>query len=161
MDQYRASVGIMVINKDQTKVLVLERAHYRNPEDAIKNPSWQMPQGGIDSGEKAVDTGFRELQEETGIKKEDLELIDFWDEFQYYKLPFINIRDGIEYVGGKQKWLVVRYLKEENSIDLNQAQDKEFKQYKWVKLNEAVKLAWAPRMEIYKSLNKRYNHLFK
>ena len=29
---------------------------------------WQMPQGGIDQGEKPIDAAYRELYEETSIK---------------------------------------------------------------------------------------------
>ena len=51
----RSGVGIVVLNK-QNKVFVAKR---------IDNPKnfWQMPQGGIDEGEKAIDAAYRELYE--------------------------------------------------------------------------------------------------
>ena len=35
----------------------------------IGTEAWQFPQGGIDKGEKVRDAMYRELQEETGLRK--------------------------------------------------------------------------------------------
>jgi len=56
---YRRGVGVMLINADKQ---VWVGARIDNPEDA-----WQMPQGGIDTGEEPWATALRELEEETGI----------------------------------------------------------------------------------------------
>ena len=56
----RDGVGIIVINNDN-KIFVAKR---------IDNPKnyWQMPQGGVDSGENYYQAALRELEEETSIK---------------------------------------------------------------------------------------------
>ena len=55
---YRPGVGIVLFNR-QGSVFVCER---------LDNPgAWQMPQGGIDEGEKAYPAALRELREETSI----------------------------------------------------------------------------------------------
>ena len=46
---------------------------------------WQMPQGGIDEGEKPKDAAFRELEEETGSKSAEI-LFEFEDWLEY-RLP--------------------------------------------------------------------------
>ena len=60
----RSGVGIVVLNK-QNKVFVAKR---------IDNPKnfWQMPQGGVDEGENFLNAAYRELEEETSIKKVNL-----------------------------------------------------------------------------------------
>ena len=70
-DLYRRGVGVMLLNKDG-KVFVGRRID--NTDEA-----WQMPQGGIDEGEKPWATAKRELEEETGYTTEH---IDVLGEFQ-------------------------------------------------------------------------------
>ena len=73
----RSGVGIVVLNKEN-KVFVAKR---------IDNPKnfWQMPQGGVDDGEDFLAAAYRELEEETSIKK--VELITEIDEITTYELP--------------------------------------------------------------------------
>ena len=68
-DSYRLGVGVMLLNKDK-KVFVGKRKD-------IKKDSWQMPQGGIQKGEKEEDAALRELFEETGVKKVKMRDIKF------------------------------------------------------------------------------------
>ncbi len=56
----RSGVGIVLLNKNN-KVFVAKRI------DNQKN-FWQMPQGGVDSGENYLNAAYRELEEETSIK---------------------------------------------------------------------------------------------
>ena len=46
---------------------------------------WQMPQGGIDQGEKPIDAAYRELEEETGTKSAKI-LFEHKSWFEY-ELP--------------------------------------------------------------------------
>ena len=73
----RSGVGIVVLNKDD-KVFVAKR---------IDNPKefWQMPQGGVDNGEKFITAAYRELEEETSIK--NVILIKELEGFITYDLP--------------------------------------------------------------------------
>ena len=73
----RDGVGIIVINNNN-KIFVAKR---------IDNPKnyWQMPQGGVDSGENYYQAALRELEEETSIKN-----IEFVKEIEgdiSYELP--------------------------------------------------------------------------
>ncbi len=64
-DKYRPCAGAMIINKYNQVWLGKRLIKSDNPK---KIPLWQMPQGGIDSGEQANDAVYREVYEETGIK---------------------------------------------------------------------------------------------
>ena len=61
MNFYRKCVGITVFNS-RGKIWVGERSNINSEK------KWQMPQGGVDSGEKTLNAASRELFEETGIK---------------------------------------------------------------------------------------------
>ena len=76
---YRRGVGVMLIN-DRKDVWVGRRID--NTDDA-----WQMPQGGIDKGEKPWATAKRELEEETGISPRLVERIAECPEQLKYDLP--------------------------------------------------------------------------
>ena len=73
----RSGVGIVLIN-NQNKVFVAKR---------IDNPKnyWQMPQGGVDTGENYYEAALRELEEETSIK--NVLFIKEIDGFLTYNLP--------------------------------------------------------------------------
>ena len=60
----RKGVGIILLNREN-KVFVAKR---------IDNPKnfWQMPQGGIDEGEKYYEAALRELKEETSVTSVEL-----------------------------------------------------------------------------------------
>ena len=69
----RLGVGAIVLN-NKNRVFVGKRKD--NPVD-----KWQMPQGGVNKGEKLIDAMRRELEEETGIKNiKILKEIDGWTE---------------------------------------------------------------------------------
>jgi 8-oxo-dGTP pyrophosphatase MutT (NUDIX family) len=62
---YRPCAGLCVINR---KGLVFIGRRIDGPEHVDRTHVWQMPQGGIDDGEKPYPAALRELYEETNIK---------------------------------------------------------------------------------------------
>ncbi|MEO5577443.1 MAG: NUDIX domain-containing protein, partial [Sphingomicrobium sp.] len=76
---YRRGVGVMLLNADG-QVWVGKRID--NSDEA-----WQMPQGGIDKGEKPWATALRELEEETGIGAHLVERIADHSQRLRYDLP--------------------------------------------------------------------------
>ena len=63
---YRPCVGIVLFNNNN-QVFIARR-------NDVGRQSWQFPQGGIDEGETPEVALYRELYEETGLKKEKVEV---------------------------------------------------------------------------------------
>ena len=119
----RQGVGIIVLNKDN-KVFVGKRKD--NPID-----KWQMPQGGIDSNETPFNAMKRELEEETSITKiKVLKEIESWLEYELPPNLLGRIWKG-KYRGQKQKWFIVKFIGDENEINLN-TKNPEFIKLKWI-----------------------------
>ena len=64
---YRPGAGVMLVNR-QGKVFVAQRL-----DSTLE--AWQMPQGGLDEGEEPRDGALRELEEETGIPRDKVEVL--------------------------------------------------------------------------------------
>ena len=142
----RSGVGIVVLNKDN-KVFVAKRI------DNSKN-FWQMPQGGVDDGEDFLTAAYRELEEETSIKK--VELIKELDGLVTYYLPdrLLGIIWKGRYKGQKQKWFLMRYLGEDNEINIK-TKNPEFLDWKWVDLREITKIVVDFKLQVYQEVQQK------
>jgi putative (di)nucleoside polyphosphate hydrolase len=65
--------------------------------------SWQLPQGGIEQGEEAIDAVWREVKEETGLGPTDVALVDERPEWVAYEWP-ADLRAGRKGIGQVQRW---------------------------------------------------------
>ncbi len=122
---YRPCVGVMLINAEG---LVFAGQRLDNPA-----PAWQMPQGGIDDGEKPREAAYRELWEETGIPRELVEFIGKTHGWVTYDLPpeLLGKVWGGKYRGQKQKWFLLRYLGRDDQVDIA-TEHPEFSQWCWI-----------------------------
>ncbi len=121
---YRHNVGMIIINKEN-KVFWARR---------IGQKSWQFPQGGVDEGESVIDALYRELWEETGLKKEHIEIVAQTKNWLSYDLPKRYRRKNSVplCVGQKQHWFIVRLLADDDVIDFNCSKKAEFDAFRWV-----------------------------
>ncbi len=143
---FRANTGAIIIN-EQKQVLVFERKHISG--------AWQFPQGGINEHELPINTIYRELQEETGIQKEQLQLLEEYPEWLTYELPseYRNEKTGR---GQTQKWFLFRW--KGVNIPFEQATDKEFRQWKWIYMKELLELIPEFRKPVYQALYNKWNY---
>jgi putative (di)nucleoside polyphosphate hydrolase len=128
---YRPCVGVTLINGEG---LIWAGQRIDSPVAA-----WQMPQGGIDNGEKPKDAAYRELWEETGITANLVEFIAKTDEWVTYDLPpelLGKVWKG-KYRGQKQKWYLFRYLGGDDQINITRDHP-EFSSWKWIGAGEML-----------------------
>ena len=142
----RSGVGIIVLNKEN-KVFVAKR---------IDNPKnfWQMPQGGVDEGEDFLTAAYRELEEETSIKK--VEMIKEIDGTTTYELPdhLLGIIWKGKYKGQEQKWFVMRFLGNDEEINIK-TNKPEFLEWKWIDLDKLTEVVVDFKFHVYKELKEK------
>ena len=139
----RSGVGIVVLN-NKNQVFVARR---------IDNPKnfWQMPQGGVDKGEKYYEAAKRELEEETSIKS--IKLIKEIDGYITYHLPnnLLGIIWRGKFKGQKQKWFVVRFLGSDEEINIK-TKKPEFLEWKWIEIEQITDLVVKFKMDVYQKV---------
>lgn len=128
---YRKNVGIVLMNAEG-RVFAGQRI------DSLGD-AWQMPQGGIDHGEKPKEAALRELWEETGVRADLVEKLAKTENWVTYDLPteLIGAIWGGKYRGQKQKWFLFRFLGQDS--DVNIATDHpEFSVWQWMEPEELI-----------------------
>ena len=139
----RLGVGAVVLNK-KNQVFVGKRKD--NPID-----KWQMPQGGVNTGENLIDAMKRELHEETSIQNiKILNEIDGWFEYELPKNLLGKIWKG-RYRGQKQKWFVVKFLGNDAEINL-QTDKPEFIEWRWLDIENLPNVIVDFKRKVYEQL---------
>jgi putative (di)nucleoside polyphosphate hydrolase len=128
---YRPCVGVMLINAEG-----LIFAGQRKDSSAA---AWQMPQGGIDDGEKPRVAALRELWEETGVTVDLVEKIAKTDDWVTYDLPpeLLGKVWGGKYKGQRQKWFLFRYLGTDDQINIA-TDHPEFSEWRWIGADDMI-----------------------
>lgn len=132
-DGYRANVGIILCNSD-SRVFWARRAGQN---------AWQFPQGGIQLDETPEAAMYRELQEETGLRAEHVEIISTTRPWLRYQLPerYVRWRSQPLCIGQKQIWYMLRLLGDDSCVDLENSEKPEFDEWCWVNY-------WHPMSEV-------------
>ena len=140
-EKYRRGVGMMIINKKK-EIFIGQR--FEKDKSA-----WQMPQGGIDKGEKTIDAVIREMNEETGIKK-NFKILYETKVWHYYKLPIYLQKKlwGGKFVGQKQKWFLIDFKGKDSEINI-QTKKPEFKKWKWTSSKKMMELIVPFKKKLY------------
>jgi putative (di)nucleoside polyphosphate hydrolase len=146
----RIGVGVVLLN-NENKVFVAKRVD--NPKNF-----WQMPQGGVDSNEKFLTAAFRELYEETSIK--NVKLIQEIEGTYTYELPknLLGIIWKGKYRGQKQKWFLMKYLGNDNEINLK-TNNPEFLEWKWVDIDQITEIVVDFKLHVYKELKEKVKNI--
>ena len=121
---YRPAVGVMLLNRDG-KVFVAQRL-----DSTLE--AWQMPQGGLDEGEDAEAGALRELEEETGIGREHVEMIARTPGQLTYDLPddLVGKLWKGKWRGQRQTWFLCRFTGTDADVNI-ETPHPEFRAWKW------------------------------
>ena len=150
----RKAVGIILARDDgkiwtgKRKIGIGVRANEKN--------LWQMPQGGIDSGESPENAAYRELEEETGTNS--AEIIFTLDEWLEYNLPpeLIGKALGGKFKGQKQKWFLMIFKGEDSDFNLD-GHIAEFDEWTWRNIEEMPDLVVDFKKELYLKLVEKFS----
>lgn len=130
---FRANVGIILM-RDGGELFLGGRADGRG---------WQFPQGGVQRNERPEDALFRELHEEIGLERDDVELVASTGRWLRYRLPrqYVRRRGNPLCIGQKQRWFLLRMVADEARLRFDATPDPEFDSGRWVDY-------WSPVREV-------------
>ena len=139
----RKGVGVALLNNNN-EVFVAKRID--NPNDF-----WQMPQGGVDQNENSFEAAIRELKEETSIV--NVELIKEIKEEITYNLPdnLLGIIWKGKFKGQTQKWYIMRFLGNNNEINLK-TKHPEFLEWKWINVQNITDKVVDFKLHVYEKI---------
>jgi putative (di)nucleoside polyphosphate hydrolase len=152
---YRPCVGIALFDA-RGRVLIGRRKAGAKGDEARSGYEWQMPQGGIDSGEQPLAAARRELFEETGVTS--VALLGESRQWLKYDLP-TSAQAGRwrgRYRGQTQKWFAFRFEGPESEIDIHHPgggkHSAEFDAWRWELLAELPRLVVPFKRAVYEAV---------
>lgn len=150
---YRLNVGIILINESNRVFWGKRYGH----------DAWQFPQGGLAPGETPKDALFRELKEEIGLERNDVEILGVTKRWLKYRLPKQYLRHGTEplVVGQKQKWFLLRLIVNEQKLRLDLSSSPEFDSWRWIDYKEPQDLVIFFKKQVYVQALKELEYLLK
>lgn len=125
--------------------------------------AWQMPQGGLDSGEDPLAAARREVHEETGITS--LDLLAEAPDWYSYDLPDEALKSGLwkgRYRGQTQKWFAFRFTGDDGEIDIANppdGADVEFVDWRWERMERLPELIIPFKRGVYEQVVAAFAHL--
>jgi len=130
---FRANVGIILANAENQLML----------GGRVGAKGWQFPQGGMLQGEHPKDAMFRELLEEVGLEKSDVEVLGVTNDWLRYRLPdkFIRRNSKPLCIGQKQRWFILRLISDTERVRFDCCDKPEFDRIRWVQF-------WRPVNEV-------------
>ena len=138
---YRLNVGIILTN-DSGRVFWGRRQGH---------DAWQFPQGGLAAGETPLEAMLRELREEVGLEREDIEVLGVTRRWLKYRLPKQYLRHGSTplVIGQKQKWYLLKLISSEQKIRLDLSHSPEFDSWRWIDYCEPQELVIFFKKQVY------------
>ena len=158
---YRPCVGVMVLNTGGL-VWTGRRIAVRDSEMQGQTGLWQLPQGGIDSGETPIEAARRELYEETGISS--ISLLAEAPDWIHYDLPpeLVGIALKGKYRGQIQRWFAFRFEGADDEIAINPPPDghkAEFDAWTWRPMTELIEHVVPFKRSVYERVVTVFSHL--
>lgn len=150
---YRLNVGIVLINGSNRVFWGRRSGH----------DAWQFPQGGLVAGESPTEAMFRELHEEVGLERGDVDILGATKRWLKYRLPKQYLRHGSEplVIGQKQKWFLLRLKSSEQKIRLDLSESPEFDSWRWIDYHEPTEQVIFFKRQVYAQALKELEPLLK
>lgn len=147
---YRLNVGIILVN-DSGRIFWGRRQGH---------DAWQFPQGGLATGEGALDAMYRELREEIGLDRDDIEILGCTKRWLKYRLPKQYLRLGSKplVIGQKQKWFLLKLKASEQKIRLDLCDSPEFDSWRWIDYFEPQEQVIFFKRQVYGQALKELEH---
>lgn len=122
---FRLNVGIILTNEEGKLFFGKKSGHA---------DVWQFPQGGVNPYETLKETMYREVSEEIGLTRDDIEIIGTTRKWLHYHLPKALQRHHQKplCIGQKQKWFLIKLISNENRICFDRTDSPEFTDWRWV-----------------------------
>ena len=138
---FRSNIGIILANH-AGRVFWAKR---------VRRDAWQFPQGGMNPDETPEKTLFRELEEEVGLKEQDVTILGRTDRWLRYRLPTRLIRKTVPIcVGQKQLWFLLRLEGDDSLIRLDKTHKPEFDDWQWVSYWFPLRQVVSFKREVYR-----------
>jgi putative (di)nucleoside polyphosphate hydrolase len=121
---FRANVGIILTDGDGKLML----------GGRVGSKGWQFPQGGMLVDEEPEDAMYRELREEVGLDRSDVELLGVTSDWLRYRLPNKFVRRNSEplCIGQKQRWFMLYLVSSTDNVRFDLGDQAEFDRIRWV-----------------------------
>ena len=146
---YRPCAGVVLVNADGHIFAGRRLDHAAG--------AWQMPQGGIDDGETPHEAALRELEEETGLSRDLVEVEGETDDWILYDLPddlLGKVWKG-RYRGQRQKWFLCRFRGRDDDVNI-ETDHPEFSAWTWMTPDELIAQIVPFKREVYGAVFARF-----
>ena len=141
---YRVNVGMVIVN-NQNRL-------FWGCRD-LSRKAWQFPQGGVLRGESLREALYREMAEEVGLSRGDVQCLAKTRDWYKYDIPPAYQRaDRAPCIGQMQKWFLLRLQAHESAINLIATETPEFETWRWVDYWEPVQQVAPFKRDIYKGV---------
>ena len=124
------SCGFLIVKENPIRSFLL-----------MKHPNrWDLPKGHVDPGETNMECALRELEEETGIKADDIEIDP---DFKFKQKYMVNSKGD----GERKKRLIIYLAKLKHDVDIEPTEHQGYEWFVWNPPHKIQKKTIDPLLE--------------